>query len=56
MENRIKYINILLRAFESRNEILREEVKKNEEAIADLKSELLELSVNNEEEIEKVVA
>ena len=37
MENKIKSIRALLSAFESRNEILHEEIKKNEEAMEEMK-------------------
>ena len=40
MENKIKSIRALLAAFESRNEILHEEIKKNEEAMEEMKAEL----------------
>lgn len=40
MENKINSINALLSAFESRNEQLHEEIKKNEEAINEMKAEL----------------
>lgn len=40
MKNKINSINALLSAFESRNEQLHEEIKKNEEAIEEMKQEL----------------
>ena len=40
MDNKVKSINTLLSAFESRNELLEEEIKKNEEAIKEMKEEL----------------
>ena len=40
MENRINSINTLVSAFEARNEQLHEEIKKNEEAIEEMKAEL----------------
>lgn len=43
MENKIKSIRALLSAFESRNEILHEEIKKNEEAMEEMKAEIQEL-------------
>lgn len=43
MENKIKSIRALLAAFESRNEILHEEIKKNEEAMEEMKAEIQEL-------------
>ena len=47
MENKIKSIKALLAAFESRNEILHEEIKKNEEAIKEMKAELSFLQEND---------
>ena len=47
MENKIKSIRALLSAFESRNEILHEEIKKNEEAIEEMKAEIQELQEND---------
>lgn len=43
MKNKINSINALLTAFESRNEQLHEEIKKNEEAINAMREELMEL-------------
>lgn len=43
MENKIKSIRALLAAFESRNEILHEEIKKNEEAMEEMKAELTDI-------------
>lgn len=40
MKNKINSINALLSAFESRNEQLHDEIKKNEEAIDEMKAEL----------------
>lgn len=40
MDSKIKSIKTLLAAFESRNEILHEEIKKNEEAIEEMRAEL----------------
>ncbi|MCH5166631.1 MAG: hypothetical protein J1F35_01940 [Erysipelotrichales bacterium] len=40
MKNKINSITALLSAFESRNEQLHEEIKKNEEAIEEMKEEL----------------
>ena len=40
MKNKINSINALLSAFESRNEQLHDEIKKNEEAIEEMKEEL----------------
>ncbi len=43
MKNKINNINALVSAFESRNEQLHEEIKKNEEAIQNMQEELREL-------------
>lgn len=40
MKNKINSISALLTAFESRNEQLHDEIKKNEEAIEEMKAEL----------------
>lgn len=48
MENKINSINALLTAFESRNEQLHEEIKKNEEAIAEMKEELSQILERSE--------
>ena len=40
MEEKIKNINTLLTAFESRNELLHEEIKRNEDAIRKMEEEL----------------
>ena len=39
-DEKVKDINALLSAFESRNEILKEEIKQNEEAIKKMQKEL----------------
>ena len=48
MENKIKSIRALLSAFESRNEILHEEIKKNEEAMKEMKAELSDIIESKE--------
>lgn len=48
MENKIKSIRALLAAFESRNEILHEEIKKNEEAMEEMKAELSDIMESND--------
>lgn len=48
MENRINSINTLVSAFEARNEQLHEEIKKNEEAIEEMKAELSSIINENE--------
>ncbi len=40
MKNKINSINVLLKAFETRNDQLHEEIRKNEEAIAEMQAEL----------------
>lgn len=40
MEEKVKNINSLITAFETRNEILNEEIKKNMEAIKKMEAEL----------------
>lgn len=50
METKIDSINAILTAFETRNEQLHEEIKKNEEAINEMKEEIktiLEEEKNN---------
>ena len=41
MEKDIKSINSLITAFETRNELLHEEIKRNEEAIQKMEKELI---------------
>ena len=48
---KVKDINALLSAFESRNEILKEEIKQNEEAIKEMQKELTLILENDIEEI-----
>lgn len=43
MDKQIDSINALVSAFESRNEQLHEEIKKNEEIIKEMKTELLNI-------------
>jgi len=43
MENKINSINAILTAFETRNEQLHEEIRKNEEAINEMKEEIKNL-------------
>ena len=50
-DEKVKDINALLSAFESRNEILKEEIKQNEEAIKKMQKELTFISENDIEEI-----
>lgn len=48
-DEKIKDINTLLTAFESRNEMLNEEIKQNEEAIEEMKKELTQLLEENDD-------
>ncbi len=50
MKNKINSLNALLTAFESRNEQLHDEIKKNEEAIEEMKAELAGLLESSEAE------
>ncbi len=43
MESKINCLNVLLSAFESRNEVLHEEIEKNEQTIREMKEELTNL-------------
>lgn len=54
MKNKINSISALLTAFESRNEQLHDEIKKNEEAIEEMKAELAGLLENETEETQAV--
>ena len=47
MNKQIESINALVTAFESRNEQLHEEIKKNEEIIKEMKTELLSIQEDN---------
>ena len=48
MENKINSINTLVSAIEARNEQLHDEIKKNEEAIKEMKVELEKLMAKEE--------
>ena len=50
MKNKINSISALLTAFESRNEQLHDEIKKNEEAIEEMKAELAGLLESEKEQ------
>ena len=54
MKNKINSISALLTAFESRNEQLQDEIKKNEEAIEEMKAELAGLLENESEQSQAV--
>lgn len=47
-KNKINYINTLLTAFESRNEQLHEEIKRNEQAMEEMRSELTQIMESTE--------
>lgn len=47
-KNKINYINTLLTAFESRNEQLHEELKRNEQAMEEMRSELTQIMESTE--------
>ena len=49
MEKDIKSINSLITAFETRNELLHEEIKRNEEEIQKMEKELLIIEEDNKE-------
>lgn len=55
MDNKIKNISDLVKAFKSRNEKLHEEIKKNEEVIQEMQDELDVLLENEESESIKMV-
>lgn len=48
MKNKINYINTLLTAFEARNEKLHEEIKRNEQAMEEMRSELTQMMESSE--------
>lgn len=51
MDKQIDSINALVSAFESRNEQLHEEIKKNEEIIEEMKTELMNIQENDNPEL-----
>ena len=51
MEKTTKSISSLITAFETRNELLHEEIKRNEEAIKKMEQELLLIEDDNKEEL-----
>ncbi len=51
MENKIENLNILLSAFESRNEVLHDEIKKNEAAIEKLQKEIEQIRESDVSEL-----
>ena len=51
MEKTTKSISSLITAFETRNELLHEEIKRNEEAIKKMEQELLLIEEDNTEEL-----
>lgn len=61
MEEQVKSISSLIAAFETRNELLHEEIKRNEEAIKKMEKELIimddkkaETPINSEVKVEMV--
>ena len=61
MEEQVKSISSLIAAFETRNELLHEEIKRNEEAIKKMEKELIimddkkvETPVNSDTQVEMV--
>lgn len=54
MEDKIKSINEVLKAFESRNEKLHEEIRNNEEAIKEMQEELKQLLETEEVNLVKM--
>ncbi len=48
MKNKINYINTLITAFEARNEVLNEEIKRNERAMEEMRSELTQIMESTE--------
>ena len=61
MEEQVKSISSLIAAFETRNELLHEEIKRNEEAIKKMEKELIimddkkdETPINSEVQVEMV--
>jgi hypothetical protein len=53
MDKNVKSISSLISAFETRNEILHEEIKRNEEAIKKMEQELLIMEDEKDEKIAK---
>ncbi|MBR6073337.1 MAG: hypothetical protein IKP76_03335 [Bacilli bacterium] len=49
MEKDIKSISSLITAFETRNELLHEEIKRNEEAIQEMEKKLIIMEEDNKE-------
>lgn len=49
MEEQVKSISSLIAAFESRNELLHEEIKRNEEAIKKMEKELLLMEIDEQD-------
>ena len=49
MEEQVKSISSLIAAFETRNELLHEEIKRNEEAIQEMEKKLIIMEEDNKE-------
>lgn len=54
MDKNVKSISSLISAFETRNELLHEEIKRNEEAIKKMEQELLIMEDKKEEKVSKI--
>jgi len=54
MDKNMKSISSLISAFETRNELLHEEIKRNEEAIKKMEQELLIMEDKKEEKVSKI--
>ena len=53
MDQKIKSISSLITAFETRNELLHEEIKRNEEAIEKMEKELIIIEEDKKEDTSK---
>ena len=53
MDKNIKSISSIISAFETRNELLHEEIKRNEEAIKKMENELLIMEDENDDKAPK---
>lgn len=53
MEEQVKSLSSLITAFETRNELLHEEIKRNEEAIKKMEKELIIMDDKKEEQTSK---
>ena len=53
MDQKIKSISSLITAFETRNELLHEEIKRNEEAIEEMEKKLIIMEEDKKEDTSK---